>query len=142
MIAFALAIHLAAAPVAAESHPESSPPDSGASAMLQPGLHVSPQAWPAAMSLVVPGSGQLFQGQLEKGAWHLAASAALWWLMAQAESQQANVTGPTSTGTNVRVMSALGLLGLAVWSPLDAWFFGEESSASEGAQARSSFLRK
>lgn|GEM_PF-1880367 len=98
------------------------------------------KALPAATSLVLPGVGQIWQGQVEKGIWHVALAASLWGLMTHAEAQQGNATGATGVGANVRAMSAWGLLALTLWSPLDAWLYGERDVAAP--QARSSFLRK
>lgn len=123
MIAFALACQLAAAPtLVATSAPLAEAPSESPVA-AETSFLSDRRTLPAAMSLVVPGSGQLLQGQHEKGLLHLAAAGTLLLLMTNAESQQSNLTGPTSTGANVRVMSAVGLLGLALWSPLDAWLF-------------------
>lgn len=124
MIAFALACQLAVVPSVEAVSPLTEKAAAGTPVLTESSFLSDRKTLPAAMSLVVPGSGQLLQGQHEKGLLHLAAAGTLLLLMTNAESQQNNVTGPSSTGANVRVMSAVGLLGLALWSPLDAWLFG------------------
>ena len=128
MIAIALACQLALAPsssVMPSASIEASPKASGGPQLT------SATALPAAMSLVVPGSGQVMQGRLEKGMLHLGAATVLSLLMFNAESQQANVSGGASSGANVRALSAAALLGLALWSPVDAWLFGVNDRKSE-----------
>lgn len=142
MIALAMACQLASAPALTALSPQSAEASHDITVGSRSAFLVERQALPAVMSFVVPGSGQVSQGRYERGLLHLAAAGTLWLLMSNAESQQNNLMGPTGTGANVRVISALGLLGLTVWSPLDAWLFGGDSGASDAAQARSSFLRK
>lgn len=132
MIAVALACQLALAPSSGTTSPardEPLPAEAHVAASERSFLR-SP-ALPAAMSLIVPGSGQVLQGRVERGVWHLGAAAALGLLMFNAESQQANVSGVASSGANVRSLSAAALLGLAVWSPLDAWLFGTNDPKRE-----------
>ncbi len=128
MIAFALACQPALVP-SSNAMPsalnEASPDASGGPQFTSATL------LPAAMSLVVPGSGQVMQGRLEKGMLHLGAATVLSLLMFNAESQQANVSGAASSGAGVRTLSAAALLGLALWSPLDAWLFGVNDHKSE-----------
>ncbi|MNX12611.1 hypothetical protein D3C86_423950 [compost metagenome] len=122
MIALALAAQLAVLPLPAPA--DASPPESKTGEVrLQAKSITLEGTLPAAMSLVVPGSGQFLQGRVERGLLHLGAAATLGLVMLNAESLQANTSGPAGSGQAVRVMSAAALLGLAVWSPLDAWWF-------------------
>mgnify|MGYP001443621609 CR=1 FL=1 len=125
MIALALACQLAVAPVSSEASSVALDPEAGTAPIAAPqGFLTERKVLPSAMSLIVPGSGQFVQGQFEKGALHLGAAAALGLLMIHADAQQSNVSTAVGSGANVRMMSAVGLLGLALWSPLDAWLFG------------------
>lgn len=131
MIAFALIGQLAMAPSSGEVPPVQDGVPPSAAQAEQEGSRFRKTALPAAMSFVVPGSGQLMQGRLERGALHLGAAAVLSWVMIDAEAQQANVSGAASSGASVRVISAAALLGLALWSPLDAWSFGANDRKSD-----------
>lgn len=131
MIALAMACQLAVAPMMPSAAQAAVEPESEQALSTPPAsLLTDRKTLPAAMSLVVPGSGQLLQGQNEKGALHLAAAGTLLLLMATADAQKDNVSSPSGTGANVRVLSALGLLGLALWSPVDAWLFGANNATS------------
>ena len=132
MIALALACHLAAAPVMPEPPSEGRLSESVPSPEPRKSDFLSERpVFPAAVSLVVPGSGQLMQGRFQQGALQLGAASLLALLMVHGESQQANLTGAAGSGANVRTLSAVGLLGLAVWSPLDAWLFGANDPSSK-----------
>jgi hypothetical protein len=131
VIALAMACQLAVAPMMSAALPAETESAGNVTLSGPPQSLLSDRkTLPAAMSLVVPGSGQLMQGQVEKGTLHLAAAGTLLLLMLNAEGQKANVSGPSSTAANVRTMSAVGLLGLALWSPLDAWLFGANDPKS------------
>lgn len=125
MIALALACQIAVAP-AMPAVASADGATNGEPILVAPSqsLLTDRKTLPAAMSLVVPGSGQLMQGRFEKGALHLGAATLLGILMIHGDSQQANVSGAAGSGANVRMLSGAALLGLALWSPLDAWLFG------------------
>ena len=67
---------------------------------------------PVASSLVVPGSGQAMQGRWEKGVTHLG-------LMAV--SLVAFKAGSEQGDRPMQVLGGLGLVGIALWSPWDAY---------------------
>ncbi|MNY49356.1 hypothetical protein D3C86_1847700 [compost metagenome] len=74
-------------------------------------------------SALVPGAGQHLQGQQAKAVTHFGAAVACLAAFTYAQLQSADTTGPTGTAPNVRTLAGAGLLGLALWSPLDAWRF-------------------
>lgn len=86
-----------------------------------------PPAWqayaPVAASALVPGSGQLWQGQVAKGVGQLGAAALCLAAIGYSQSQIGNTASPMGSDGGVRVLASAGLLALAIWSPLDALAF-------------------
>ena len=67
---------------------------------------------PVATSLVVPGSGQMLQGNWEKGLTHLGVMSV---------SLLAFKTGAEQGDRPMQLLGGLGLLGITLWSPWDAY---------------------
>lgn len=86
-----------------------------------------PPAWqtyaPIAASALLPGSGQVWQGQWAKGVGQLGAVALCLAAIGYSESQQGNTASAMGADGSVRVFASAGLLALAIWSPLDALAF-------------------
>ncbi|MNL53160.1 hypothetical protein D3C87_1763860 [compost metagenome] len=102
LLATALAVTLVASPSAVPSKPD----------------------WtPIAASAVLPGSGQYLQGQQAKAIGHLGAVLACLGAFTYAQVQSADTTGAAGAAPNIRNLASAALLGLAIWSPLDAWLF-------------------
>ncbi len=95
---------------------------------MPPDAPRSPDWKPVAASLVVPGSGQYLQGRTGRAATQLGAALACLAVYVAADRQPASAVGGPD---NVRTFAAAGMLGLAVWSPLDAWLFERTSVATE-----------
>lgn len=71
-----------------------------------------PQYIPVATSLVVPGSGQLLQGEWMKGLAHLTFGAAC---------LAATQLGANQTDGTLRLVGGIGLVGIGLWSPWEAF---------------------
>jgi len=71
-----------------------------------------PQYIPVAASLVVPGSGQVLQGEWLKGLAHLGFGAAC------LAATQFGANQPDGT---LRLVGGIGLVGIGLWSPWDAY---------------------
>ncbi len=97
-----------------------------------------PDWTPVAASAILPGSGQYMQGQQLKAMGHLGTVAACLAAFTYAQLQSADTSGPTGTAPNVRNFANAGLLGLAIWSPLDAWLFQQRGKAQESPASSSS----
>jgi hypothetical protein len=100
---------------------DSVPVTEDASAVIA--VHAEP-GWqryvPVAASIVVPGSGQIMQGEWLKGLLHLGIGAAF-----LAASQYGNgQIDPTW-----RLIGGVGLIGIGVWSPWDAYLHAAPAPA-------------
>jgi len=108
LLAAALAVTLSASPSAAPATPD----------------------WtPVAASAILPGAGQYLQGQQPKAIAHLGAAAACLAAFTYAQWQGANTTGAAGAAPNVKNLASIGLIGLSIWSPLDAWLFQQRHGA-------------
>ncbi|MNX60258.1 hypothetical protein D3C86_911600 [compost metagenome] len=97
-----------------------------------------PDWTPVLASALVPGAGQHLQGQPAKALTHFGAAVACLAAFTYAQLQATDTTGPTGTAPNVRTLAGAGLLGLALWSPLDAWLFQQRPEAPQTPLTHSS----
>lgn len=100
--------------------------ESGAPSEVRLPQASAPGAWdylPVATSLVVPGSGQTLQGRWEKGLVHMGVMAA---------SLMAFKSGTDQGDRPLQVMAGVGLLGITLWSPWDAYLGLPTSNPSGG----------
>lgn len=71
-----------------------------------------PQYIPVVSSLIVPGTGQVLQGEWLKGLAHLTFGAAC---------LAATQYGANQTDGTLRLVGGIGLVGIGLWSPWDAY---------------------
>ncbi len=80
---------------------------------------------PVGSSLLIAGSGQMMQGQWQKGATHLSLMA-LSLLAFKSASDQGD--------RPIQVLSGLGLVGIALWSPWDAFMALSQQAGSSSVE--------